>query len=82
MYREKGQDVQFTEFSKECAELWKGTMNEEKKAKYFALADEDRKRFEHEMADYVPPADAGGKGKKGGKRRKREKDPNQPKRSM
>lgn len=79
-YREKGQEVEFTSFSKECAELWKEEMDDESKAKYFEKAEKDRNRYEEEMADYVP-AEGARKGKKG-RRKKRDKDPNQPKRAM
>lgn len=50
------------------------------KSKYDAMAKEDKKRYEREMKDYVPPAgSAAGKGK--GKKEAK-KDPNAPKRAM
>jgi hypothetical protein len=59
---------------------WK-ELTAEKKAKYEAMAKEDKKRYEREMKGYVPPegtAAAGGKAK-GGKA-KEKKDPDAPKR--
>lgn len=76
----KGQEVEFTAFSKECSDLWKD-MNDDKKKKYYTNAEQDRQRYETEMGNYIPPED--GSGKRGKKRRnKRPKDPNQPKRAM
>ena len=53
--------------------------------KYEALAKQDKKRYEREMANYEPPEDSDddshsekGKGKKGAKK-KAKKDPNAPK---
>lgn len=71
-YRQKGQEVKFTEFSKECADLWKG-MNEKQKEKFVKCADADRERYRCEMANYKPAAGRGSKKKK---------DPNMPKRSV
>lgn len=71
-YRQKGQEVKFTEFSKECADLWRG-MNEDQKKKYVKYADADRERYRSEMAQYKPPAGRGSKKKK---------DPNMPKRAV
>jgi high mobility group protein B2 len=67
--------VNFTEFSKECSEKWKGMSPKDKK-RYEELAATDRARFDKEMESYTP--DASAKGKRGVKRKK---DPNQPKRS-
>ena len=74
MYRQKNQEVKFTEFSRECAGLWKG-MGDEKKEKFVKKADADRERYKAEMADYKPPAGTGRGGKK-------KKDPNMPKRAV
>lgn len=85
MYREQGKEVDFTAFSKECAELWKGPdmALDAAKDKYISLAKEDRERYDQEMADYVPTDGSDKKGKKGAKRRKKkDKDPNMPKRAM
>lgn len=73
MYRQKGQEVKFTEFSRECADLWRG-MNEKQKERYVKSADADRERYRSEMAHYKPPAGMG--------RGKKKKDPNMPKRAV
>ena len=52
-------------------------MNEKEKQRFQTMADKDKKRYDSEMADYVPP-----KNEKGGKKRKRAKDPNAPKRAL
>ena len=81
-YRKEGREVQFTEFSKECAVLWKD-LDKAKKEKFFEKAKLDRERYDQEMADYVPLEGYGdSKGKKKGGGKKRKKDPNQPKRAM
>ena len=77
----KGEDVQFTEFSKECSDIWKELDKpgkEKEKKKYYDMADKDRVRYEREMASYKPPP---GGDKRKGKRAKKYKDPNQPKRA-
>ena len=74
MYRQKGQDVKFTEFSRECADLWRG-MGEKGKEKFVKSADADRERYRAEMAHYKPPPGTGRSGKK-------KKDPNMPKRAV
>ena len=79
-YQDEGKQVKFTDFSRECAELWKN-MDEDEKTSYHEKAEEDRKRYQREMANYNPPSDdeeGGGHGR----RRRRKKDPNMPKRSM
>lgn len=76
-YKNKGEDVNFTEFSKECSESWKDPKLD--KTKFFKMAEDDRRRYDKEMAKYVPPEGAGKKGKRGWKKTK---DPNQPKRGM
>lgn len=73
-YRQKGQEVKFTEFSKECADLWKD-MDAKQKGPYTKSADADRERYRKQMAQYKPPAGTGRGGKK-------KKDPNMPKRAM
>jgi len=65
--------VAFAEFSKKCAERWK-MMNDKEKQRFQALAEKDKKRYDNEMRDYVPPKNA--------KKRKRTKDPNAPKRAL
>ncbi|XP_069747660.1 high mobility group protein B1-like [Narcine bancroftii] len=63
--------VNFSEFSKKCAERWKMMTNKEK-TKFEEKAKEDKLRWEKEMQNYVPPT--------GAKKIKRKKDPNAPKR--
>jgi len=67
------ENVVFAEFSKKCAERWK-MMNDKEKLRFQALAEKDKKRYDNEMRDYVPP--------KNSKKRKRTKDPNAPKRAL
>lgn len=70
------ENVVFAEFSKKCSDTWK-KMSESEKKKFIQLADKDKKRYDSEMANYVPPKDV--KGKKG---KKAKKDPNAPKRAL
>lgn len=70
------ENVVFSEFSKKCSDSWK-KMSESEKKKYVQMADKDKKRYDSEMANYVPPKDV--KGKKG---KKNKKDPNAPKRAL
>jgi len=67
--------VNFTDFSRECADKWKAMGAKEKK-RYEDMAAADRARYDKEMVHYTP--DPSAKGKRGAKRKK---DPNQPKRS-
>jgi len=67
------ESVVFAEFSRKCAEKWKG-MNGKEKKRFEDMAEKDKRRFEDEMANYSPP--------KGGDKRKRKKDPNAPKRAL
>lgn len=71
--KSKGEEVQFTEFSRQCGDDWKH-LDAKQKKKFNALAEKDKVRYDREMKDYVPP-DGVGKGAKG-------KDPNMPKRSL
>ena len=80
-YKEKGKNIQFTEFSKECADLWR-EMDEDEKKDYSDLADKDKVRYEREMAAYRPPSDDEDGGTSRGKSKKKKKDANMPKRSM
>lgn len=64
--------VVFAEFSKKCAEKWKGMSAKEKK-RFEDMATKDKSRYESEMANYTPAK---------GEKRKRKKDPNAPKRSL
>ena len=55
-------------------------MNEDDKRLYVEKADQDKIRYEKEMAHYKPPKGEKGSDKKITKRRK--KDPNAPKRNL
>ncbi|RNA19426.1 high mobility group DSP1 [Brachionus plicatilis] len=68
------ENVNFTEFSKKCAERWK-LMTEVEKKRFAEMAEKDKQRYDREMASYVPPTKEGG-------RRKKKKDPNAPKRPL
>lgn len=68
------ENVNFTEFSKKCAERWK-QMTEKEKKRFGEMADKDKARYEKEMANYVPPAHEG-------KAKRKKKDPNAPKRPL
>lgn len=78
-YKKIGEEVAFTDFSRQCSENWK-KMDDSDKAKFFKMAEEDRQRYDTEMGAYIPPDSAGKKGKR--RRNKKQKDPNQPKRAM
>lgn len=73
-YRKTGQAVDFTLFSKECAEKWKKV----DKDVYQQKAEADKKRYDNEMAEYQPPVDT--PGKKGKKRKSQDKT--KPKRAL
>ena len=75
--KERGEQVQFAEFSRECADKWK-VMEKDDKTKYNALAEKDKARYVKQMATYQPINDEDG----GKRRRRKKKDPNMPKRSM
>lgn len=68
--------VDFSEFSKKCAERWK-MMTDKEKSKFNHMAELDRKRFTTELATYNTNSDGFKK-----KRTRRAKDPRAPKRSM
>lgn len=51
-------------------------MSDKEKGRFHTMAEKDKKRYEGEMKNWVPP-----KGEKG-KKRKRVKDPNAPKRAL
>ncbi|KAK2142646.1 hypothetical protein LSH36_930g00157, partial [Paralvinella palmiformis] len=68
--RNPNEKVVFTEFSKLCAEKWKGMDSEDKK-RYNDMAAKDKVRHEEEMSNYTPE-----------KGEKRKRDPNAPKRSL
>ena len=72
-YKDRNESVNFTEFSKECSELWRG-LDEQGKAKYQDNVNADKLRFQNEMASYTPESPKG--------RKRKSKDPNQPKRPL
>ncbi|CAL4226904.1 unnamed protein product, partial [Meganyctiphanes norvegica] len=69
------ENVVFSEFSRKCAEKWK-TMGEEDKHKFTDMAQNDKVRFDNEMANYDGPRPT--RSRKG----KQKKDPNAPKRAL
>eukprot|EP00095_Tigriopus_kingsejongensis_P009205 snap_masked-scaffold432_size172395-processed-gene-0.3 protein:Tk09205 transcript:snap_masked-scaffold432_size172395-processed-gene-0.3-mRNA-1 annotation:"hypothetical protein H257_06278" len=70
------------EVTKEIAARWH-QVSPETKAKYQALADQDKERYGQEMADYVPPPEAdenaNGQGPEKRLKKKMKADPNKPK---
>ena len=76
LYKDKGQNVDFAEFARECSSIWK-EMEDDEKTDFKKQSDEDKVRYDREMESYAPPE--GGKGRR---RNKKEKEPGQPKRSM
>lgn len=85
-YKKQGKQVEFQLFSKECSAEWKEwkKAHEDDDCMFHKKAEEDRKRFEKEMAHYQPPMDSPGKkGKKGGGAKKRKaQDKTKPKRAL
>lgn len=76
------ENVQFTEFSRQCSERWK-TMSEKEKGKFHEMADEDKERHTKEMADWTPPpGETKGRRARRPRGMKKEKDPNKPKRAL
>ena len=78
--KEKGTDhiPSLSELSKFCSEKWK-CLDDTKKAPFLKLAEEDKARFDEEMASYVPSEDEGTPRKS--RKRKRQADENHPKRN-
>lgn len=76
-YKDQQKAVKFADFSRECSELWK-RISDSDKEEFVKKAQEDKERYDAEMKDYSPPAEASGRGR--GRRKK--KDPNQPKRPL
>jgi len=76
------ENVQFTEFSRQCSERWK-TMSEKEKGKFHEMAEEDKDRHEKEMANWTPPpGETKGRRARRPRGSKKEKDPNKPKRAL
>lgn len=69
-----GESVNFSEFSRKCADKWK-SMGPKEKKRFEDMAAKDKERYQREMANYDGPTD-------GGKRKKKQKDPNAPKRAL
>lgn len=55
-------------------------MTEKEKQRFQAMAENDKKRYDLEMQNYVPPKDMKVSGR--GRKRQQIKDPNAPKRSL
>ena len=68
------ENVNFTEFSKKCAERWKQMTDSEKK-RFADMAEKDKIRYDKEMASFTPINETVG-------RKKKKKDPNAPKRPL
>jgi len=76
------ENVQFTEFSRQCSERWK-TMSEKEKGKFHEMADEDKERHAKEMENYTPPpGETKGRRARRPRGMKKVKDPNKPKRAL
>lgn len=73
------ENVQFAEFSRQCADRWK-TMSEKEKQRFHDLAGKDKERYDIEMQGYVPPPGSGRRAKRA--RGRKMKDPNKPKRAL
>lgn len=70
-----GVKLDFKEFSKTCAAKWNSMVPNEKRP-FERMSEQDKIRYENEMASYIPPP--------GEKKRKlkRARDPNAPKRAL
>ena len=76
MYRRVGTSVKFTDFSKECSEVWAQISNEEKE-KFKILASMDKVRYQKERDYYKKATEV-----KVGKRGRKKRQPGHPKRNM
>lgn len=76
MYRTSGAAVKFTDFSKECSELWAQMQNEEKE-RFKELASMDKVRYQKEMDYYQRATEA-----KVQKRGRKKRQLGHPKRNM
>eukprot|EP00522_Entomoneis_paludosa_P008598 CAMPEP_0172442372 /NCGR_PEP_ID=MMETSP1065-20121228/2822_1 /TAXON_ID=265537 /ORGANISM="Amphiprora paludosa, Strain CCMP125" /LENGTH=905 /DNA_ID=CAMNT_0013192211 /DNA_START=91 /DNA_END=2808 /DNA_ORIENTATION=- len=72
-------DASFGELGKLMGAAWKNAGSEEK-AKFTAMAEKDKTRYQSEMKDYTPPDGSGSKG--GAKKAGKKKDPDAPKRAQ
>lgn len=68
-------NIDFAAFSKRCSDRWK-VMTEMEKKRFVDMAEQDKRRYEAEMSQYVPPP---GQTKRG---KRKNKDPNAPKRAL
>jgi len=84
-HEKNGEQISFAELSKKCGVLW-ADMDDEDKAPFVKHSEKDRKRYQNEMKDYVPPQDSGSDSDDDGgqqkKKKKKVKDPNAPKRPI
>lgn len=74
------ENVQFADFSRQCADRWK-TMTDDEKHRFQALSDKDKARYDTEMQDYTPPPGSGRRTRRA-RGSKKIKDPNKPKRAL
>lgn len=80
----KGQQLAFSEFSKQCGATW-GEMDDDEKEQFVKLSEKDRKRHEAEMRNYQPPppnSDSDSDNEGATRKKKKKKDPNAPKRPI
>jgi len=56
-------------------------MSDKEKQKFHSLAEDDKKRYDEQMKDFVPPPGMGRRGRRA-RGSKRPKDPNKPKRAL
>ena len=78
MYRRQGVKVGFSEFSRECATLWKA-MSPEQRVGYQQLAEHDKVRYRNEIDRYRGRVSTVSGVKKRGRKKKQ---PGEPKRNM
>lgn len=76
MYRRLGTAVKFTDFSKECSEVW-GQMRNEEKERFKELSSQDKMRYQKEMDHYKRSTEVKVK-----KRGRKKRQPGHPKRNM
>jgi len=81
----RGEQLMFSEFSKQCGIAW-GEMDDDDKAPFVRMSEEDRRRHEYEMSHYIPPprvydSDSDDEAPRQ-KKQKKKKDPNAPKRPI
>ena len=57
-------------------------MTDQEKQRFAEMADNDKQRYDREMATYSPPSGEGGSNMNNGQRKRKKKDPNAPKRPL